>query len=206
MIDLKLTPSTTTNSSLCDVFGGNIELGNLIASVQSIKIKIGYELETQICSIINKNNEIYRHHKTTINKTTIEADIIDCTNKRIIEIKNGVNFDTKKSKGELSSLSKLYDYYNHLDYKCYFVSWDAITYDAIISGMKLKRNEQPENIEFLTGQMFADLYEFDYTIPQKNIHNKTQENIQIFKNYFNNIDFTKQKQTKSCNCEPRVLF
>ena len=64
------------------------------------------------------------------NKKCIEADFVILTNTsvHIVELKNGCNFDTKKSKGEVQSLEatkKLCEFMGYTQAKCYICCFDA---------------------------------------------------------------------------------
>lgn len=71
------------------------------------------------------------------NKKCIEADFVILTNTsvHIVELKNGCNFDTKKSKGEVQSLEatkKLCEFMGYTQVKCYICCFDAKVKSDII--------------------------------------------------------------------------
>lgn len=130
---------------------GNHELGNLISKVQAAVISTGTELEkilanrltnTDGISIqnINKNKRVF----VGINQghdVDVDCVILDNGEYKLIEIKDGDTFDTKKVAGELHSLNVVQSFlisrgipHNQIEIR--FCSFNAKDHQQIEKGTK----------------------------------------------------------------------
>ena len=163
---------------------GNIALGNLLSKVQAAVISSGNELERLIlerCQKIsdfdnfvtdldNRSPGIFVATKRQINKskkveTRFEPDLLafDLVHRicYVIEVKDGDQFDTKKSEGERNTLHSFRsDVASVLpfSFKIYMCSFNAPSKEAIYHGLKHKFPLD----ELMTGKELCDLLGIDY--------------------------------------------
>ena len=183
---------------------GNEELGNLLSKIQSTVISNGNELETLIENskecvkdfddfMINKHESgNYLCAKSGYKKSKnlpsrkIQPDFLlfnienDKWNCKIIEMKDGDNFDTKKSEGELEHLQKFaeafktrYPFINTNFYVCCF---NQDNKETIVNG--LKKRFSVDNV--MTGKEFCDLISINYDEINQKRKNDQEENINYF--------------------------
>ncbi len=163
---------------------GNIALGNLLSKVQAAVISSGNELERLIlerCQKIsdfdnfvtdldNRSPGIFVATKRQIKKskkveTRFEPDLLafDLVHRicYVIEVKDGDQFDTKKSEGERNTLHSFRsDVASVLpfSFKIYMCSFNAPSKEAIYHGLKHKFPLD----ELMTGKELCDLLGIDY--------------------------------------------
>lgn len=163
---------------------GNIALGNLLSKVQAAVISSGNELERLIlerCKKIsdfdnfvtdldNRSPGIFVATKRQIKKskkveTRFEPDLLafDLVHRicYVIEVKDGDQFDTKKSEGERNILHSFRsDVASVLpfSFKIYMCSFNAPSKEAIYHGLKHKFPLD----ELMTGKELCDLLGIDY--------------------------------------------
>jgi len=163
---------------------GNIALGNLLSKVQAAVISSGNELERLIlerCQKIsdfdnfvtdldNRSPGIFVATKKQIKKskkveTRFEPDLLafDLVHRicYVIEVKDGDQFDTKKSEGERNTLHSFRsDVASVLpfSFKIYMCSFNAPSKEAIYHGLKHKFPLD----ELMTGKELCDLLGIDY--------------------------------------------
>lgn len=163
---------------------GNIALGNLLSKVQAAVISSGNELERLIlerCQKIsdfdnfvtdldNRSPGIFVATKRQIKKskkveTRFEPDLLafDLVHRicYVIEVKDGDQFDTKKSEGERNTLHSFRsDVASVLpfSFKLYMCSFNAPSKEAIYHGLKHKFPLD----ELMTGKELCDLLGIDY--------------------------------------------
>lgn len=183
-----------------------ILIGDLLSECHSMVIKNGIKLDRDIIpnKKFNKNNILFNVNSGNINinieshyskfrilvsdfnyiypKKAIEIDyiMIDKFNINIFEIKNGYDFDTKKSESEIASLLKISKYFNQLDniknIKLYVVFWNIKN----ICDNSFKVNILPENCQLITGKKFCELVNCDYDLMNIELYNKNKQNKQWF--------------------------
>lgn len=164
---------------------GNKELGLLLSKTQGAIISAGTELEKMITSaavviadfdsFIDNLDEVqigvYLIPKKTIKKSNLknnqEPDMLIFEideHKRtcyIIELKDGCDFDTKKSLAEKEALVKFQNHISRLIpslTKIYVCCFNAENKDVIIKGFKKNITED----EAMTGQELCDLLNISY--------------------------------------------
>ncbi|HAE85694.1 MAG TPA: restriction endonuclease [Anaerolineaceae bacterium] len=163
---------------------GNVALGNLLSKVHAAVISSGNELERLIlerCQRINdfdnfvtdldnRSPGIFVATKRQIKKskkveTRFEPDLLafDLVHRicYVIEVKDGDQFDTKKSEGERNTLhSFTSDVASVLpfSFKIYMCSFNAPSKEAIYHGLKHKFPLD----ELMTGKELCDLLGIDY--------------------------------------------
>lgn len=96
-------------------------------------------MKLSISKKIYEKNEQVCHNKTAneIDFAYITKDIHDKLNIDIFEVKNGCDFDTKKSKGEVQSLTATKNVFDLNDIPCRSIN--IVCYDAVnISDIKIK--------------------------------------------------------------------
>ena len=183
---------------------GNNDLGNLISKLQATVISAGSELEKLIwerCSKINNLDDylkntpyppgIYVASKKQIKtslvaQSSFEPDFVafqrtedNQQNCYVIEVKDGDQFDTKKSAGEKKHL---YDYLNFISQKIQFTvkpiicSFNAIDKQQVITGFKNIISKD----EAYTGKELCELLNIDYSeiIDARKYHQR--ENMHFF--------------------------
>jgi len=153
---------------------GNRQLGMLMSKVQSAVISTGNELEGMLAKEIkdtkgismqkiNKENRVFKGIKDG------HDIIIDCVVEKdgkikLIEIKDGDTFDTKKVAGEVSSLitAKAHLMKSHNlkedDVSIHYCSFNATNHEQIERGAK---GLLPKN-SAMTGKEFCDLVGLDF--------------------------------------------
>jgi hypothetical protein len=165
------------------LFGDNA-LGNLLSRVQGAVISAGSELERLIlerCHTISDFDKfvtdlndrtpgIFVAKKSQIKKSKIvkseyEPDLMafDLVHRTcyVIEVKDGDQFDTKKSEGERITLHSFVDDVASVlpfSFKVYMCSFNAPDRDAIYKGLKSKFPKD----ELMTGKQLCDLLGIDY--------------------------------------------
>lgn len=163
---------------------GNIALGNLLSKVQAAVISSGNELERLIlerCQKIsdfdnfvtdldNRSPGIFVATKRQIKKSKkvesrFEPDLLafDLVHRicYVIEVKDGDQFDTKKSEGERNTLHSFRsDVASVLpfSFKIYMCSFNAPSKESIYHGLKHKFPLD----ELMTGKELCDLLGIDY--------------------------------------------
>lgn len=164
---------------------GNSDLGNLISRIHATKISFGSELERHIWDHVQKienldlflkegkyPNGVHVANKSTVKKSQLAKDKYEpdflafkiTENKRqcyLLEVKDGDQFDTKKSLGEKNHLE---NFRNHISKQIEFpvsiaiCCFHASKKEDIISGFKKKISQE----EALTGRELCSLLEIDY--------------------------------------------
>ncbi len=171
---------------------GNRQLGMLMSKVQSAVISTGNELESMIANEIkdtegisiqkiNKENRVFKGIKDG------HDIIIDCVVEKegkikLIEIKDGDTFDTKKVAGEVASLITAKAHLikshnlNEEDVSIHYCSFNATSHEQIERGAK---GLLPKN-SAMTGKEFCKLVGLDF---DKIVHERKkdqQENLNFF--------------------------
>ncbi len=171
---------------------GNRQLGMLISKVQSAVISTGNELEQIIANEIkyakgisiqkiNKENRVFKGVKDG------HDIIIDCVVEkegkiRLIEIKDGDTFDTKKVAGEIASLitAKAHLIKSHKlkdqDVTVHYCSFNATSHEQIERGAK---GLLPKN-SAMTGKEFCKLVGLNFEKIVKERRKDQQENLNYF--------------------------
>ncbi len=163
---------------------GNVALGNLLSKVHAAVISSGNELErlilercqrindfdTFVTDLDNRSPGIFVATKRQIKKskkveTRFEPDLLafDLVHRicYVIEVKDGDQFDTKKSEGERNTLHSFRsDVASVLpfSFKIYMCSFNAPSKEAIYHGLKHKFPLD----ELMTGKELCDLLGIDY--------------------------------------------
>ena len=196
---------------------GNEELGKLISKVQSTVISNGTELER---IIVSKSNEIknleefiekviygnqddgvYLCKKKILKQSSkyniagIEPDLLifiveRCRICKVIELKDGDNFDTKKSQGErehLEQFATLFGAKIPFVTEYYICSFNQLDKKHIKEGFKNKF--ELENI--MTGKELCDLLNIDYYDIIENRKTDMKDNINYFIDELIKIDEVK---------------
>lgn len=193
---------------------GNEDLGALISRVHSASISSGNELEKLIESMAETIDDLdlflkekklkkgtYLVTKKTIKKSILKSNQepdfliikIEDNHCKIIELKDGDNFDTKKAKGERDNLI---NFQNNISNKIpyttsiYICSFNQKNKDLIKAGMKNKFSMN----EIMTGKEFCQLLNIDYDKILEKRKNDQRENIQFFLSEIGRI--TKKEQDK----------
>ena len=188
---------------------GNIALGNLLSKVQAAVISSGNELERLIlerCQKIsdfdnfvtdldNRSPGIFVATKRQIKKskkveTRFEPDLLafDLVHRicYVIEVKDGDQFDTKKSEGERNTL---YSFRSDVasvlpfSFKLYMCSFNAPSKEAIYHGLKHKFPLD----ELMTGKELCDLLGIDYNEILDIRKQDQEDNIDYFVESLKNI-------------------
>jgi len=188
---------------------GNIALGNLLSKVQAAVISSGNELERLIlerCKKIsdfdnfvtdldNRSPGIFVATKRQIKKskkveTRFEPDLLafDLVHRicYVIEVKDGDQFDTKKSEGERNTLHSFRsDVASVLpfSFKIYMCSFNAPSKEAIYHGLKHKFPLD----ELMTGKELCDLLGIDYNEILDIRKQDQEDNIDYFVESLKNI-------------------
>jgi len=188
---------------------GNIALGNLLSKVQAAVISSGNELERLIlerCQKIsdfdnfvtdldNRSPGIFVATKRQIKKskkveTRFEPDLLafDLVHRicYVIEVKDGDQFDTKKSEGERNTLHSFRsDVASVLpfSFKIYMCSFNAPSKEAIYHGLKHKFPLD----ELMTGKELCDLLGIDYNEILDIRKQDQEDNIDYFVESLKNI-------------------
>jgi hypothetical protein len=189
------------NSGYARLFG-NQQLGQLMSRVQATVIRTGNELETMLeketpdelkahlndvlagQKSIAKTQVVFRAKMPAIGKSRGEvADILvfDHATKRamVIELKDGDTFDTKKSSGELESMTIFAGWLaNETGYNTtfYFCSFNLIDKQAIVYGAKGRFDVS----HAMTGQELCELLSIDYDKFKKSRQKEQPENLHYF--------------------------
>lgn len=189
------------NSGYARLFG-NQQLGQLLSRVQATVIRTGNELEKLIESETSDElkatlEEILIGQKSISNIQVVfqakmppqvnargeKADIVvfDHVEKRakIIELKDGDTFDTKKASGELASMEIFAKWLSaRKDYKTtfYFCSFNQTNKEAIVHGAKGRFDVS----HAMTGQELCDLLNIDYDALRIKRQQEQPENLRYF--------------------------
>ena len=181
---------------------GNIELGNLMSRVQGAVISAGTELERLIlerCQRIpdfddfvtdldNRSPGIFVATKNQIKRSEIveskfEPDLMAFDLERrichVIEVKDGDQFDTKKSEGERITLHAFVDDVASVlpfSFKIFMCSFNAPSRDAIYQGLKHKFELE----ELMTGRELCDLLGIDFDELCETRKSDQEDNIDYF--------------------------
>ena len=181
---------------------GNIELGNLMSRVQGAVISAGTELERLIlerCQRIpdfddfvtdldNRSPGIFVATKNQIKRSEIveskfEPDLMAFDLERrichVIEVKDGDQFDTKKSEGERITLHAFVDDVASVlpfSFKIFMCSFNAPSKDAIYQGLKHKFELE----ELMTGRELCDLLGIDFDELCETRKSDQEDNIDYF--------------------------
>lgn len=121
-------------------------------------------------------------------KNAIEIDyvVIDDSKVSIFEIKDGDNFDTKKSKSEYDSLSLCKRYFQEIypkkDVSIHIVLWNA----KKVEKTSIKIKDLPEDV-VMTGRQFSALYDISYEKINKERNKNGAENKKCLKEELENI-------------------
>ncbi len=190
---------------------GDEELGALISRVHSASISAGTELEKIIISKVRKINNatdlfekkisegIFLIDKKQIKKSFLqgkqEPDFLIVKIKEeecyIIELKDGDNFDTKKSQGEIVNLKA---YAHHISSKIAFKTSIHVCFfnqnnkEKIVSGFKGNITKE----QAMTGEEFCNLLAIDYKAIISAREKDQQENINFFIKELKKIDKLKE--------------
>mgnify|MGYP000126736234 CR=1 FL=1 len=186
---------------------GNKDLGALISRVHSSSISSGNELEKIIESMAETIDDLdlFLKEKTfkkgtfLITKKTIKKSILKSNQEpdfliiriednhcKIIELKDGDTFDTKKAKGEKQNLI---NFQNNISNKIpyttsiYICSFNQENKDLIKAGMK----NEFDSSEIMTGKEFCQLLNINYDKILERRKNDQKKNIQFFLNEINRI-------------------
>jgi hypothetical protein len=183
---------------------GNEELGNLFSKIQSTVISNGNELETLIenskeCikdfdNFIISNPEPgnylcakngYKKSKNLLSRK-IQPDFLifnienNNWNCKIVEMKDGDNFDTKKSEGELEHLQKFTEAfkekYPFINTNFYICCFNQNNKETIVNG--LKKRFSIDNV--MTGKEFCNFTDINYDEIKQKRKNDQTENINYF--------------------------
>ncbi len=171
---------------------GNRQLGMLMSKVQSALISTGNELESMIASEIkdtkgisiqkiNKENRVFKGIKEG------HDIIIDCVIEKegkikLIEIKDGDTFDTKKVAGEVASLMTAKAHLirshnlNEDDVSIHYCSFNATSHEQIERGAK---ELLPKN-SAMTGKEFCKLVGLDFGKIVQGRKKDQKENLDYF--------------------------
>jgi len=188
---------------------GDLDLGNLMSRVQGAVISAGSELERLIlerCQTIsdfdkfvtdldNKTPGIFVATKNQIKKSKVvkskfEPDLMafDLVHRicYVIEVKDGDQFDTKKSEGERNTLHAFVDDVASVlpfSFKIYMCSFNASSTDAIYQGLKRKFPID----ELMTGKQLCDLLGIDFDELREARKTDQEDNIDYFVEQFRSI-------------------
>lgn len=167
------------------------EIGRVISDVQSTAIRNGNELEgiierysnpltqneaNELIASINSNDIVgksmyllskksYRNTEIAIPNHEPDYIVLQVDGKNItaivIEMKDGDDFDTKKSNGELETLTKCCDFIsNHLGINATYAlcCFNQTSHKRIIQGLK----NRFDDAHVMTGAEFCELVDIDY--------------------------------------------
>lgn len=189
------------NSGYTRLFG-NQQLGQLLSRVQATVIRTGNELEKMIESVTPDElkaslEEILTGQNSLASVQVVfqakmppqveirgeKADIVifDHIEKtaKIIELKDGDTFDTKKASGELASM-EIYSKWlsSRTDYKTnfYFCSFNQTNKEAIVHGAKRRFDIS----HAMTGQELCNLLRIDYEALKIGRQTEQPENLRFF--------------------------
>jgi hypothetical protein len=189
------------NSGHARLFG-NQQLGQLLSRVQATVIRTGNELEKLIESETSDERKAVLEDilmgKQSFSKTQVvfqakmprqvdargeTADIVvfEHTEKlaKIIELKDGDTFDTKKASGELASMEIFAKWLSsRMDYKTnfYFCSFNQTNKEAIVHGAKGRFDIS----HAMTGQELCNLLNIDYDALRVKRRREQPENLRYF--------------------------
>jgi hypothetical protein len=189
------------NSGYARLFG-NQQLGQLLSRVQATVIRTGNELEKLIESetsdelktdledilagqqSFSKTQVVFQAKMPPqVNSRGETADIVifDHAEKsaRIIELKDGDTFDTKKASGELASMEVFAKWLSsRTDYKTsfYFCSFNQTNKEAIVHGAKGRFDVH----HAMTGQELCNLLNIDYDALKAKRRLEQPQNLRYF--------------------------
>ena len=175
------------------------EIGLVISDVQSTAIRNGNELEgiiehysnpltqnetNELIASINNNKVVekrtyllskksYRNTEIAIPNHEPDYIVLQVDDKNltaiVIEMKDSDDFDTKKSNGELETLTKCCDFIsNHLGINatCALCCFNQTSHKRIMQGLKNRFDEA----HVMTGAEFCELVDIDYKSPCGKTH------------------------------------
>lgn len=189
------------NSGYARLFG-NQQLGQLISRVQATVIRTGNELESlleketpdelkaRLDDVLAKQEPmwglqvIFRAKMPAIGISRGEiADILIFDHARkqamVIELKDGDTFDTKKSSGELESMTTFANWLTkktHYDTTFYFCSFNQTDKQAIVYGAKGRFDIS----HAMTGRELCVLLSIDYDALRNKRQGEQPENLRYF--------------------------
>lgn len=189
------------NSGYARLFG-NQKLGQLMSRVQAAVIRTGNELEkiikqetpdelkANLDDVINKQNTfsniqvIFQAKMASTKKErgkTADIVIVNHTEKRamVVELKDGDTFDTKKSSGELESMTIFSSWIEEtLGYKTtfYFCSFNQSDKNAIMAGAKGRFDIS----HAMTGKELCEILNVNYDIIREKRQKEQPENLRYF--------------------------
>ena len=209
IIDAKGRNESVVESGYTRVMG-NEQLGQLISRVQSTVISNGTELEKMIVSCSNAINDIDVFINDVM-QNKIESGIFLCTKKtikgtkkyknyikgiepdmlifivsnqricKVIELKDGETFDTKKVKGEKENLIKFVEKFGSkipFVFFYFICSFNQLDKEKIRLGMK----SEFDLSHILTGKELCDILGIDYDGIVQKRKNDAKENFEYFIN------------------------
>ena len=232
MAKIRNADPKTSSGGYNRVFNNEI-LGKLMQKIQSTVISNGNELE----KIISKNSNViddldaflspdnsqntagaFLCPKSAIKKSKYKLDkhepdliVFEITDKLkncyIIELKDGDNFDTKKSDGEFENLEK---YKNHLGSKIAFItnfficSFNQNEKEMIVKGFKNRFNIE----QVMTGRQLCDLLGINYDSIIETRKKDAEDNINYFVEQLVKIPLINQKifATKNSHIEEKDFY
>jgi hypothetical protein len=186
---------------------GNAELGHLLSRVQATVIRSGNELERLLSEHSNvrhvtvdhimgqtflphDNIEIAFEPRLLVRDVHIKSDILIADHPKrvckVIELKDGDTFDTKKASGELASLSAFSEELNRqtgYQVTYHFCSFNQTSRIAIVKGAKGRFTED----EVLTGRELCELMGIDFESILEYRKLQQQENLEFFLTNLSNI-------------------
>lgn len=189
------------NSGYARLFG-NQQLGQLMSRVQAAVIRTGNELEhlieketpdhlkAQLADILAEKissptiQVVFQAKMPPINQHRGEkADIVvlDHANKKamVVELKDGDTFDTKKSSGELESMTVFGNWLaDETGYPTtfFFCSFNQADKQAIVNGAKGRFDIS----HAMTGRELCDLLSIDYDILREKRQKEQPDNLRYF--------------------------
>ena len=229
MARLRERKKQNTSNGYSRLFG-NEQLGCLISRIHATSIANGNELEKIINELIKKESRVIDDFDKFMSKdimpdnvylipkkTLRKSKIIDCLKQPdfvilkienyrrhcfIIELKDGDNFDTKKSAGEKMLLQTFENYIStKIQYttSIHICCFNQSNRNKIITGFKNKINEN----EAMTGKEFCELLKIDYfnIIDTRKVDQV--DNLEYFIKELLNIDVIKEKLTNEFFLETR---
>lgn len=193
-----------TNSGYARLFG-NQRLGQLMSRVHATVIRTGNELEhiieeetpahlkATLDSILSNQEGIFPQGNLQVafqcrmpgtseqRGGTIDVAIFDHSDRRVsvVELKDGDTFDTKKSSGELASMTKFADWISRqTGYEAiyYFCSFNQDDKEAIIRGAKGRFDIE----HAMTGRELCAILRIDYDALRKKRQSEQSANLAYF--------------------------
>lgn len=197
---------------------GNDELGRLVSRVQSTVISNGTELERIIVSLTNpihdldlfinnvtdgeQENGVYLCQKKVLKKSSyairdIEPDLLIFIVDRhrickVIELKDGDNFDTKKSESEkdhLEQFARLFGSRIPFVTEYYICSFNQENKEMIYTGFKGRFDLE----HIMTGRELCEILHIDYDEIVSSRNEDMRDNFDYFINELVNIPEVREK-------------